>query len=392
MTSVVDTLQGIVSKQLQHILRDDLKVQTLLQTLFALRFSDPAASAVYETILAFGLSAEQQVPGSFYTYIETLLQRFNHPLDGELQNVFEHHPRAARSLETRPAMASDLIACIDTVPPGLNQDMLRHALDLVGFGGKIVVEKTESTPSVELTNGFTYSLKPRFPVKLVGLVEPRILCIDGYVETVGEIHRLLETSSMDRASVIVFLRGLSDDVLNTLRVNYDRGSLRVIPVVVPFDLEGINTLVDIATACGTDVVSSNKGQLISNLSLDDAVTIPKASVFPDRIVLINPASVASTKRLVRQLRSRRSETSEEDVHKLLDMRIRALSPNQVVIRLFDDEKYVLNSYWIDLALRRMRSMITHGIPTEDDLAFVVGQSESAKCVRYLRNLGAIIRP
>src|SRR5574343_71568 len=127
--------------------------------------------------------------------------------------------------------------------------MLDRAIELAGFCGRIIVERALNEPSIERCSGYSFNVRPAIDVtgkfKLA-----RIACIDGYIESVSELHYMLEQASETKEPCIMFARGMADDVKHTLKVNFDRASLKVVPIVVPFDLDGINTLNDLSIVTG----------------------------------------------------------------------------------------------------------------------------------------------
>src|SRR5690606_22334012 len=132
-------------------------------------------------------------------------------------------------------------------------------------------------------------------------------------------------------------RGVSEDVKHTLKVNYDRGSLRVVPIGVRFDLDGMNTLVDLATVSGCDLTSSLKGDLISTIKFNELPRVEQVTLFKGRTVVTDSRSRMLVKNHVANLRKRRDEEKIDDVARLLDKRIKSLSPNHVIVRLPDDK-------------------------------------------------------
>ena len=59
-----------------------------------------------------------------------------------------------------------------------------------------------------------------------------VMFLDGVIETVGEIDCLLQSFSREKKSLVLFARGFSPEVSNTLNANYKSGKLYVFPVKV----------------------------------------------------------------------------------------------------------------------------------------------------------------
>lgn len=374
-----------VSPRLDRALSSDkgkVEVNAQLQALLRLRPNDRLDRSMQEIVLGHAVAAEKMGPGSLARFIDLL----NTGASGV--------PQQSRVLGRHATVGDvdDIIdACSQAAQPVVRA-MLRSAVALAGFGGRIIVEKTTaSTPSVELVRGYSFELQPGFPVDFAFL-QPRIACIDGFIESVSEVHHLLEAASSAREPCVIFLRGASDDVINTLRVNYDRGSLRVVPMVVRFDLEGMNTLVDIATVSGCDVMSSLKGELISSLDFSALPVVEQVTAFKGSTVIQESRTSTRVMTHVDRLRRRRAEEQVADLAPLLDARIRSLSPNHVVIRLQADKDFVVNSQAIDRSLRAVKACIDRGMddtgsPVVSELA---AQHHSHRCRQTLAQMGAAL--
>jgi len=366
--------------------------------MFGMRFPDRLEQSIHEIIMNHAHAAERMGPGGFDLCIEFLLKKLNDK-DGVT-------PIAAHEFNSSDILGSGVKvpdrADVDWVLSRYmsdSQDTIRSivnvALGLAGFAGRVMVEKTMARPSVELVRGYAFDQAPAWPCS-VRLERPHVVCIDGFIETVSEIHQLLEGASETKEPLVLFVRGMSDDVKNTLRVNYDRGSLRVIPVIVKFDLQGINAINDITIATGARLVSSNLGDLISNTRLADAVYIDEAIVYPTKVVVTHTGSRQAVETHVAFLRKKRLDEKVDDVANLIDVRIKSLSPNHVVIRLPDDKNYVTSTQSIDYALRAIRALVDYGSIVIDDrkmlaASLVASQLHATRCYETLRSLGAVIK-
>lgn len=81
--------------------------------------------------------------------------------------------------------------------------------------GKIIVAKTHEL----------------FDHKISEINNPRILFVDGIIESIGEIDCLLQSIASEKIPACIFSRGFSADVVKTMSHNYSNGSLRVVPIV-----------------------------------------------------------------------------------------------------------------------------------------------------------------
>lgn len=376
---------------------DGLVVHTRLQVIFGLRFDDPIEQSIHEIVVTHAHAAEVLGPGGFDLCIERLLEKI-----GRRNGCSTPDPTRTTVSDIVGAGAaapggSDLAWVLGEHMAGSDvrtRSMLQRALHLAGFAGRIIVERARSKPSVELVRGYTFDLTPGWPLS-AKFERPRVVCIDGFVEAVSELHHLLEEAAESREPLLLFVRGLSDDVKNTLKVNYDRGSLRVVPIIAKFDIEGINVLNDVAAASGADLVSSNKGDLISSVRLVGAPRLDEAIVHFNKVVVTSTASRRAVEAHVAFLRKKRREEKVDDVAKLFDARIKSLSPNHVVVRLPDDKDYVVAAQSIDYALRAVRSLVDHGTVEVGGKKLltataIAAEVHSARCFDTLVALGAVV--
>lgn len=352
-----------------------------LQVISGLRYASKAEENVHEIIVSHALMSEKLSPGSFNDCVGSILNLLKGKEIGDISTQCVGKVPNKEDLES---LINETIQCKVT------KNALLHALDLSGFLGNITIEKSATnTMSVEQTSGYTYEIPPLFQVS-ARLDEPKVLCIDGYVESVSEIHHLLQGLNEAAMSCMLFVRGMSDDVVHTLKVNYDRGSLKVIPFVVRYDLEGANIINDIAVICGVDVVSSLKGELISSVNLADIRSISSATVHNNKFCITNRATRNSVNIHVKGLYAKRQE-SHESVAKFIDRRIKSLTSGHVSIRIPDDQSYVTRAQAIDHALRKIKNSLSYGV-IEGELATktIAVNFYANKCHEVLKNIGAVV--
>ena len=171
--------------------------------------------------------------------------------------------------------------------------LLHEALVMAGSGGKILVDLTPCDDTVVSSFvGYKFSISPHHLFSLATKNQTwhrqNVVClmIDGFVEKMSEIERIIQPLAENKTPGILFARGFDDEVVSTLAVNFLRKSLDVVPMIVPFDETGINMLNDIAVVVGGDVVSSLKGELISQKSKDDMLLINEVIIKPENTCLL----------------------------------------------------------------------------------------------------------
>ena len=386
-SSLVDIIENIdiVRKASHHdfflrINQSKIESVSLIQTFFAIKFHNELTQKIYEMMLAHATYAEKISSGGFLLCLNRIC------------DYYVADKKSVSMIESLNPDKSTLLAIIDDFSKNVSHEIkssIKTAINYAGLSGKIVVERSQSEfLSVELKRGYTFNVQPSFQANSK-FESPRIFCIDGYVESVSELEHIFSSVFDSKESAILFTRGLSNDIVHTLKVNYDRHTLSIIPVVVNFDLSGINTINDIAIVCGCDLVSSNKGELISQIKLETSPKIQSITFNKTNVVIINKSTNKSVSSHVSMLRNKRSESDSPDVHKLIDDRIRTLTSNHVIVRIPDDKDFVRNSQMIDYVLRATRSALDYGVTSECNLyaTSLISAIEAQKCCDLISQIG-----
>jgi hypothetical protein len=314
-------------------------------------------SILYKYVINLAIEAELKSAGAF---IEVFKFLQNYIFDQTSINIFQEKIDLNQNKKTN---LKDLEWLLEYFKFDQKlKTILFDTISLSGFNGKILVEKGNDKfkTIIEKINGFVFDLQMK-DVKYFGNYEnPRLVMIDGFIENVSEVHILLEKSFDSKECLIIFHRGMSDDVLNTLSVNWNRGTLHVVPVQVPYDLEGMNTLNDLAIISLSDVISSLKGQLISSIQYEDLTHIDRIEITNNKVILINKKCDKQVKIHVQELLNKRLK-AHDDIVSFYDKRIKTLSSNLVTIKLCDDIFYLSNRQKIDKFLRSYRNFISNGV-------------------------------
>jgi len=190
-----------------------------------------------------------------------------------------------------------------------------------------------------------------------------VLIIDGIVESIGEIHHLLERASANKNPIVMFVRHLSDDVKSTLILNIKRNTIDLIPIEVGFDEDTVNILNDIAICCNSDIVSAYKGDLISTSSSGCLSSVKKVTLTKKGVNILNNISEKSLISHLKYLEERRDSSHEIKIKKLFDTRIRSLSSGKILLRVGNDllRKDIQSIEKFDKFFRELRSLIQYGV-------------------------------
>jgi len=319
---------------------NDVRTRKGLQHFTFIKFSERNEQKIFDLIMSHALQAEKRCPGSGMQFLKILCksnlekERMLPRTKGDIVEILKRENLSNRSLL-----------------------ILETVLDLCTSTTNLSLKKSTQSHFIEVTDGYSFSVSPLFKYSPIFLPKGRTCCIDGYVENVSELHRFLEDLSKTKETCILFCRGMSDDVVNTLKVNFDRKTVIVYPFIVPFDLENVNTLVDLAVSTGTDVISSNKGDLISSIDTKSAGHVEFCTLSGRSIRFKCSNSKDRVKNHLANLKN--SLIEKEEVSNLLEKRIRSLTASCIDIHIPDDINFYSSSHQLDEGIRIISSIINN---------------------------------
>jgi len=219
------------------------------------------------------------------------------------------------------------------------------------FGNDIVVKKSKD---IDFKINYDFSFlgsKSNHTMK-----DYNFIIIDGMIETVGEIHHLLFEASQNKKPYVIFCFGLSPEVKNVIIENNKRGITEVFPVSITFDENTINILNDIAFLHKSEIVSSQKGQTISQavrkkLDMGNKIIFSKTG-----FKLVPVASYASIVNHREFLQKRMRESGNLKNYEVISKRLKRMTDKN--LKIFIPDK-LLNQIGflreLDYILRFIRS-------------------------------------
>jgi hypothetical protein len=358
---------------------------TNVQSALKIKLNDDE-QALLELLLTHALKAEQVAAGTFYLTCEKMLLLLSK------YDIEQHDVESVLEHVVRDVYADDLehLIQIDDVE---TRNMLHEAIKLVGLTNNVIVDVANNCEaSVEVSNQYTFDLLSLIDTQCK-LSDVRVLVADAYVENVAQVNTLLEQINQISCPAVFFMRGYHDEVINTLSVNWKRGTLKIIPVLVPFDLEHCNTLNDLAMICGCEMFNSMQGKLLSTIVLSDLATV-KSVTISQQILIENPITFREVKEHLYRIKTKRSELNNQELTEgFYDKRIKNLSSDKAIIRLKKDSNVIVNKWQIDRSINRIKNAVIHGIDVVSGrpiVEMIASDKYARDCIKQVRNLGAVI--
>ena len=260
-----------------------------------------------------------------------------------------------------------------------------HALNLAGLLGVVGVEKYKdnfggSETIIERHGGHRFRLDMmRTFVASLSLgefgtwdqKEVRILIVDGVLNSVAEIDKILLGSSKDKQPTLIVASYFEEEVVATVAANNMAGRTNVFLGLLPRDsLDGVNMANDIAVCCLSNPINAHSGHgLLSFLEFESLAVVDRVQINPasNSLTITNPAAHGAVETQIRVLQEKLSELAKvgdddkvrEASSELLTKRISNLISDKVVIKVPSSKANVLIPE-LDSQLRLAKSLLLHG--------------------------------
>ena len=221
-----------------------------------------------------------------------------------------------------------------------NFELIKSAVQQAGSLGAVIVTNTGDGSFTEIEEGcnFTVDLNTFFdPIvgESVTLQNSIVVIVEGMIVDVGEIHHLLSYAFENQQNVILLATGYSDDVSNTMAVNWKSGKLRVLPMVINQDLDNVNQLHDICMITSSVPVSTANGTLINNIEFSKLRKYSATFSFPKSLLTIQTSkhNITNIQHLRLEIQKKLEKEKVEDVINVLKNRLSRLSLRRVKINV-----------------------------------------------------------
>lgn len=244
-----------------------------------------------------------------------------------------------------------------------------EALSVSGLEGKIHVEDgILGNYVIEQKSGYYFdALKPfKFMLPKNGIWESsmtKVMLVDGILEKVSELDKILNGAYETKNPLLLIAHGFSEEIIATIKMNVDANKFDIMPVRLTTDLDSLNVVNDIACVCGTDVISTLKGQMVCFTEFDSLPTVEKVRLTMNELSIENVKTRAGVSQQLRMLLEKRvQQHAIEDLSDLIDSRIKSLISAAVTLKLpnMADSKRDSTKVKIDIALRNTKTLLNYG--------------------------------
>jgi len=221
-----------------------------------------------------------------------------------------------------------------------NFETLCTALDRAGALGTIEIKAGKYT-AVEIYDGVSISafLHPLFSSRIseyIYLEDCKIVIVDGAILDVSELNKLLVYANESKTCMAIFATQFSENILNTLVVNWENRKLKVLPMVFGNKLDDLNQPSDLAAVVGTSIISKDVVNSLSLIDENEIVSVKNITI--DNMaqkcnVVLDERGLANVFVLRTKIQQQRDKEKVDDVKTILNTRLARLTSRSTVLTL-----------------------------------------------------------
>lgn len=253
-------------------------------------------------------------------------------------------------------------------------ELAKECMFLSGLEGNMRMEQgTSDSFSVEVKTGYYFPFGPVHK-NFVGITrwqssDTKVLIVNGYIERVSELDKVLMAANTKKEALVIIAQGYSEEVIATLLLNFKNKRLNVMPVLIPPDVEVVNSINDLAVVTGNDIVSIHNGAMLTTIEFDDLKSVEKITITHNSIMFENNKTLSSVAQHIGYLYTKRQSQYMEvdafagDFALLIEQRIKTLSSFSTVVKLPNVVEHSLeniikefDTYW-----RYAKAILSHGV-------------------------------
>lgn len=254
------------------------------------------------------------------------------------------------------------------------KELALSAIEMAGMNGNVQMEKVASGINlVEKHYGYV------FPIKGNGYMlqderarwefsEVKVLCVDGMVESVAELDKILRGAFESKAPTAIVAQSFSEEVVATVLANNKRKAFNIGLFELEQSLNNMNVISDFSIVCGPNcLLSVFTGEIMALANYDELPTVDFFSGGRAGVAIRNTKTRKTVNAHINNLLAKRldyvGQTGGDDLGSLVENRIKNLLANTVTITTSDETIGEVKETEISLdnALRSVRSAVSFGL-------------------------------
>jgi len=389
LISVLDEINNIIKSETSvYTIENKTFVTERLSTSLrhVVQSGSPLARIIKGQILDSAYKAEKAGADStklFLTFISTLLNKLILEIKSEksipqiisrLDKEYEEIKEQIKDNIVQPKW-DDIVECVNRSSRNkIISDMVLEAVNLAGLEGNIIPGGSANGKySVELVSGYNFpvSTYPLFTEEdngRWGRGDVRVLVVDGVIERASEMTKIFTEAYENGKPHLVVARGYGEEVIATISAN---PKIDMCPIRIPWELDSINFIADISIVCGSQIVSSMKGDTIGKVDYKSIPIVDKVICTNGNLNIINDKTRNVVSAHLSDLNKRRDEINVEEMSEFVNRRIKALNSHTVHIRLgsLTEQQKMKELESADFSLRIVKGILDKGTVHFRELGF-----------------------
>ena len=248
-------------------LKNKVGIRSLTYNLINFRFNNSIQENLRKILITEAFSLESNYPEVGDAFLKMFLSY--HKNKQKYNDINEYISVCCNKIKKIERKSKkDIFEKIKEIKNKKSKQVCREIIKLSSHDTKIFLENTsQKNIFLKKTDKINFSLEfdERFLINSAWHADNfYFIVIDGFIQEVSEIHHLLTMASEDKKKYVIFCKGASEDVKNTILYNLQRGTINVFPICLKINEENVNILNDVAACLGSDIVSALKGDTISS--------------------------------------------------------------------------------------------------------------------------------
>jgi len=269
-------------------------------------------------------------------------------------------------------------------------NLVADAMEKVSKDGVITIEESKTMQTeldlvegMQFDRGYISAYMATDMDKMEAVLEdPYILITDKKISNIQEILPLLEQVVKTGAKLLIIAEDVEGEALTTLIVNKLRGTFNVVAVKAPgYGDRRKAMLEDIAILTGGQVISSELGLELKDVTMDDLGRAKSVKVQKENTVIVDGAGEKSAiDSRISQIRNQIEETTSEFDKEKLQERLAKLAGGVAVIRVgaATETEMKESKLRMEDALNATRAAVEEGIIAGGGSAYIHASKKVAE--------------
>ncbi len=276
---------------------------------------------------------ESVAPGSADLFLDVLVNYY------KCNKTIEEYFNLNFKKEVLRLKKDDLINFTDSIENRESYNIIKSIMEIMEYDDQVFVDDSiRELTTIKKTNElfFNASFDKDFLTSFKGKWERnqfKFILIDGFIDTIGEIHHLLYRSSEDKEPYVIFCKGMREEVKQTILYNLQRNTIDVLPISLETNEENVNILNDIASCLGADIITALKGDVISvevrrDLKIGEKIRVNEKGFY------LKSENKKKIKRQLKYLKNKLNSINSSDPNfKYIENRIKVLQSKKIEVLL-----------------------------------------------------------